>query len=68
MGELDFIVHAIGYADKEDLKAATSRPAAPLPSGARHLRLFLHRRGATRRTADEEWRQHADLSYLGAER
>jgi enoyl-[acyl-carrier protein] reductase I len=60
---IDFIVHAIGFSDKNELRGRyvdTSRQFRPDHG---HLRLLLHRRGPARREDDEERRflPHDDL-------
>ena len=66
-GELDFLVHAIAFSNKDQLKGryldTTSDNFAPPERAA-----IPHGGGAARRAAGEERRQPAPLTYYGAER
>ena len=60
-GSLDFVVHAIAYSDKDELKGQIPRYlAGQFPALARHLLLLVHRCVPARRAADDGWRQPAD--------
>ena len=68
-GTIDFLVHAIAFSDREELKGRyvdTSRANFAQQPG--YFLLFLHRRGAARGTADAQWRRLVTLTYLGAQR
>ena len=68
-GTLDFLVHAIAFSDRDELKGryvdTTPRQLRQKP---RYFLLFLHRRGPARGTPDAAWRRLVTLSYLGAQR
>ena len=56
---MDFVVHSIAYADKNELKGNYfDTIAAEFPDLNACLLLFLHLRGAPRQGFDDEWRQH----------
>ena len=60
-GSLDFLVHAIGFSDKNELKgkyADTSRDKFRAHDG--DLLLLVYRGGQARGGADAEWRLDAD--------
>ena len=62
---MDFLVHAIAFSDKDQLKGRyvdTTRGKFPHDHG--HLLLFLHRGGAAGREDDAEGRQHGDAHLL----
>ncbi len=67
---IDFIVHAIGFSDKDQLRgryAETTRDNFLDDDG--YFRLFLHRRGAPRRRDDAAMAAAMlTLTYYGAER
>ncbi len=66
-GKMDFLVHAIAFSDKEELKGKylnTSRGNFALTS--RRVLLFLHRRLPARGEADARWRQYARPSPISA--
>ncbi len=63
-GRLDFVVHAIAYSDKEELKGRyVDTTKAKLPAQPHHLVLLLHRRRPARPAAHDRRRQpdHAHL-------
>ena len=64
-GELDFLVHAIAFSNKDELQRPLSRHlAGELPAHHERELLLLHRGGAARRAADEERRQPAHAHLL----
>jgi enoyl-[acyl-carrier protein] reductase I len=68
-GKIDFLVHAIGFADKAvSARALPGYAARGLPAGDGHLLLQLHRRAAARRRMMNNGGSLLTLSYLGAER
>jgi enoyl-[acyl-carrier protein] reductase I len=68
-GSLDFVVHAIGFSDKNELARPLCRhQPREFRDDDGHLGLFLHRRLPARRKDDAEWRQLLTLTYYGAEK
>ena len=67
-GGIDFLVHAIGWADKQYLRGRyVDTPRDAVPDGARHLGLFLYGGVPARGATDEAGRvaADADLSRSG---
>ncbi len=63
-GRLDFVVHAIAFSDKEELKGRyVDTDQGQLPAQPHHLLLLLHRHRAPCPAADDRGRQpdHVDL-------
>ena len=64
-GHLDFLVHAIGFSDKNELEGRyIETVVGQLPADDEHLGLQLHRRRQARRAADERRRFAADADLL----
>ncbi len=69
-GKLDFIVHAIGFSDKNELRGRyVDTIARQLPDVDGYFGLFLHRRGQARRGDDDRRAARClTLTYYGAEK
>ena len=66
---LDFVVHAIGFSDKNELRGEICRnQPRKFPDDDEHLGLQLRRGRPARPGDDEAGRLAADLSYYGAEK
>ena len=69
-GELDFVVHAVAFSDKEQLKGRyVDTTLRKLRDDDEHFLLLVHRGGRARRKTDGQGRQPASLSLTyGAEK
>jgi NAD(P)-dependent dehydrogenase (short-subunit alcohol dehydrogenase family) len=65
-GSLDFVVHAIGFSDKNELRGRyVDTSPAQFRHDDGHLGLFLHRRLPARGEDDAEWRLAPDADLFG---
>jgi enoyl-[acyl-carrier-protein] reductase (NADH) len=68
-GTLDFVVHAIGFSDKNELRGALCRhQPRQFPADDEHLLLQLHRGGEARAGDDARAARMLTLTYYGAEK
>ena len=68
-GRLDFVVHAIAFSDKDELKGKyLDTTPRQLPAHAGHLLLLVHRCLPPRGAADDAGGSLLTLTYAGAER